>query len=164
MWGHSERMNRHRVLMVVGWALVAVATAVVGTAALDIAGAGILGSGNQLLTQQDVTRQLAAGASARPPMSAAPSGSTPTGPSGAEPTTPTPRGLPTTGGTILAQCDGDQVYIVSWSPAQGYRADGVNRGPAPGASVKFKNGKSEVIVHVTCSAGEPRAVSTTDGS
>jgi serine/threonine-protein kinase len=78
--------------------------------------------------------------------------------------TPTPRGLPTPGGTILAQCDRDQVYIVSWSPAQGYREDGVTRGPAPAASVKFKNGKSEVIVRVTCSAGEPRAVSSTDGS
>jgi hypothetical protein len=158
-------MNRHRVLMVVGWALVAVATAVVGTAALDIAGAGILGSGKQLLTGQDVTRQLAAAATARSSMPAAPpGGSTPTGPSGAQPTTPTPRGLPTTGGTILAQCEGDLVYLLSWSPAQGYREDGVNRGPAPAASVKFKNGKSEVVVHVTCKAGEPRAVTTPEGS
>jgi hypothetical protein len=150
--------------MVVGWALVAVATAAVGTAALDIAGAGILGSGNQLLTQQDVARQLA-GATARPPVSAAPSGgSAPTGPSAASSTTPTPRGLVTSGGTILAQCDRDQVSLLSWSPAQGYRTDGVDRGPALSAWVKFKNGKSEVVVHVTCSAGEPRAVSTTDGS
>jgi hypothetical protein len=157
-------MSKHSVLMVVVWLLAAVATAVAGTAALDIAGAGILGPGNQPLSQQDVARQLAS-ATASPSMSAGPSsGSVSTGPSAATATTPTPRGLATPGGTIVAQCDRDEVTLLSWSPAQGYRTDDVQRGPASLVSIKFKKGKSEVVVTVTCPAGEPRADSTPDGS
>ena len=151
-------------LMVVVWLLVAVGTAAVSTAALDIAGAGILGPGNQPLSQQDVARQLAS-ATASPSMSAGPSsGSASTGPLAAPSTTPTPRGLATPGGTIVAQCDRDQVTLRSWSPAQGYRTDDVQRGPASVASIKFNNGKSDVVITVTCPAGEPRFDLTPDGS
>jgi serine/threonine-protein kinase len=157
-------MKRHQMLMVVVWLVAAVATAAVGTAALDLAGSGILGPGNQPLSQQDVARQLAS-ATTSPSTSPGPSsGSASTGPSAGPSTTPTPRGLATPGGTIVAQCDRDQVFLQSWSPAQGYRTDDVHRGPASVASIKFKKGKSEVVVTVTCPAGEPRADSTPDDS
>jgi hypothetical protein len=155
-------MTRRAVLMVVAWLLAAVATAAVGMAALDIVSAGILGPDNQPLSQQDVARQLAS-PTVSPSTSAAPSsGSTSTAPSAAPSITPTPHGLATSGGNIVAQCDHDQVTLMTWSSALGYRADDVNPGPASVASIKFKNGKSEVAVTVTCQGGVPRADTTPD--
>jgi hypothetical protein len=145
-------MSRHGVWMVVGWVVAAGATAAVGTAALDIAGAGILGPGNQALSQQDVARDLA-NANSRPSSPARLPSTSPTTSSG-----PALRGLSTPGGTIIATCDVDRVTLTSWSPGQGFGTDGVERGPAPVASIKFKNGKNELKVTVTCQAGEPHAV------
>ncbi|MDT7725720.1 MAG: hypothetical protein QOI21_2296 [Actinomycetota bacterium] len=151
-------MSRHGVWMIVGWAVAAGAAAVVGTAALDIVGAGILGPGNQALSQADVTRDLA-NASSRPPTPAQlPS----TSPAPATSSGPAPRGLSTPGGTIIATCDGDQAFLQSWSPAQGFRTDDVVRGPAVVTSIKFKSGKDELRNTVTCLAGEPQVDSTTD--
>jgi hypothetical protein len=144
--------------MVAAWVLVAGATAAVGVAALDIAGAGILGPASQPLSQQDVARRLAAMTST--PSSAPPTPSAP--PSSATSPSPTPRGLSTPEGSVVAQCDNGQVYLVSWSPAQGYRVDDYARGPAASASIKFKNDTSEVVAIFTCVAGEPHVESAAD--
>jgi hypothetical protein len=149
---------RQRVLLIgVGWLLAAGATAAVGTVALDVVGAGILGPQNQPLSQDDVARALAA-APATTPDSSAPSVATTTASSSA----PAPRGLTAPGGTIVAQCAGGLVTLVSWSPDPGYRTDDVSRGPAATASVKFKNGGTENVVVVTCHDGEPRADTVAD--
>jgi hypothetical protein len=144
--------------MVAAWVLVAGATAAVGVAALDIAGAGILGPASQPLSQQDVARQLAAVTST--PSSASSTSAVPLNP--ATPTSPMPRGLSTPEGSVVAQCDNGQVYLVSWSPAQGYRVDDYARGPGASASIKFKNATSEVVEIFTCVTGEPHVESAAD--
>jgi hypothetical protein len=70
--------------------------------------------------------------------------------------------LATAGGTIVASCAAGQVTMLSWSPAQGYRTDDVNRGPAGSASVKFKAGRTELTVTVTCVGDQPEAVTAVD--
>jgi hypothetical protein len=143
--------------MVAGWAVAAVVTAAVGTAALDIVGAGILGPANRPLSQAEVARDLA-GASARP----SPPSASSTPPSSSQ-SGPAPRGLSTTGGSLVAICDGDVVTLQSWSPAQGFRTDDdIERGPGPAASLKFKRDHEEYAVTVTCRAGEPNVVSVPD--
>jgi hypothetical protein len=154
-------MNRRGMLMAGAWLLAAGVTAAVGTAALDVVGAGILGPQNQPLSQQDVARALAATSTSGPAGSATGSASATTAPA----TTSTlqgPRGLNTPGGSIVAQCAGGQVTLLSWSPAQGFRTDDVARGPAATASIKFKNGNAENRVTVTCLDGEPHAESAGD--
>jgi hypothetical protein len=68
----------------------------------------------------------------------------------------------TTGGSIVARCSAGDVTLLSWSPAQGYRTDDVEPGPATAATVKFKADRTEVWVTVTCVAGEPTAASSVD--
>jgi hypothetical protein len=169
------------VLVAVGWLAVAAATAAGATAAVSAIGTSLFGPDNRSLSQRDVERQLA-----DDPATAAPAPSAtddePTGEPTAEPTTPPPtahqtapnpppaapkpqpRVLSTAGGTIVAQCTGGQASLISWSPAQGYRADDVDvsRGPAPTAFITFKADHGELIVAVTCHGGEPRADTATD--
>jgi hypothetical protein len=104
----------------------------------------------------------------------APSGGThrPSGPatSGPGPTStsahgPSPSGAATVtgvlaspGGTVVAQCTAGSVYLVSWSPAQGYAVHEVSRG-GPGsheAEITFvRAAGGEVHVHVTCGRDGP---------
>lgn len=65
------------------------------------------------------------------------------------------RVLSSPGGTVVARCRGAQVYLASWSPAQGYRADDVRRGPAVEARVKFESAAGEFVVDVRCVSGVP---------
>jgi hypothetical protein len=158
---------RQRILLVAAaWLVGAAATATAATAAVNALGAGLLGPSSRPLSQAEVQRELsAAGGSGTPPASSSatpsPSGSRTTGPAA-----PPPAGdtvvLPTAGGTIFATCSGGQVTLVRWSPAQGYRTDGVVPGPADSAWVKFKAGRSELMVTVTCAGGQPKAVTATD--
>jgi hypothetical protein len=60
-------------------------------------------------------------------------------------------------GSVTARCDEDVAYLVSWSPAQGYRADDVHRGPAIVVRVEFESFTAEATVWVRCVAGIPRA-------
>lgn len=60
-------------------------------------------------------------------------------------------------GWVTAACDGDMAYLVSWSPAQGYRVDEVRRGPAPSVKVEFESFTVEAAVWVRCVDGIPRA-------
>lgn len=147
-------MNRRGLLMAAGWLLAAVATAGVGTVALDVVGAGILGPQNQPMSAADVARAL----------ETVPPSTTPTPPTTASSSAPAPRGLTVPGGTLVAECVGDQVTLKSWSPDPGYRIDDVSPGPAAGASVKFKNDGTENVTIVTCRNGEPHAETAADDS
>lgn len=66
------------------------------------------------------------------------------------------RRLTTEGGYVVARCESAQAYLVYWSPAQGYRAEDVQRGPTETASLHFTGASREIEVKITCLAGEPR--------
>lgn len=57
------------------------------------------------------------------------------------------------GGTVIAQCTDTGVYLVSWSPAQGFRMGSVHRGPNPWANAVFKSPKRDYTVWATCVPG-----------
>jgi hypothetical protein len=158
---------RQRIILVTAaWLVGAAATATAATAALGALGAGLAGPGSRPMSQADVQRELSAGGpSGSPPAltSDQPShdGSHTVGSATALPTSGT-RVLSTVGGTIVAQCSGGQVKLVSWIPAQGYRTDGATPGPANSAWVKFKAGRSERLVTVTCAGDQPKEVIATD--
>lgn len=98
-----------------------------------------------------------AGARSSSPVAAAPPTSTP-----ASPTPGPPRQFSTSGGVLIAQCTGQLAYLVSWSPAAGYRVDDVRRGPATLAQVSFVSGMQELAVGVRCASGVPRLVYVDD--
>ena len=103
--------------------------------------------------------------SASPTPSPSPSGARSASPSvPAPPTSPAaptpgpPRQFNTEEGVVVAQCIGQQTYLVSWSPAPGYRVDDVRRGPTLVAKVQFEmfGSHREAVVAVECSTGTPR--------
>lgn len=61
-----------------------------------------------------------------------------------------------TSGAVTARCEDDLAYLVSWSPAQGYRTDDVRRGPASMAKVTFESHRAEYAVLVGCVDGTPQ--------
>lgn len=66
--------------------------------------------------------------------------------------------LNSAGGNVVARCSAEGAYLVSWSPAQGYKAEDVRRGPAAAAKVSFEyhdGGQYEVTVR--CVNGVPQA-------
>jgi hypothetical protein len=76
--------------------------------------------------------------------------------------------LTSQGGTVVAECRSTGVYLVSWSPTQGYEATGVIRGPAATARAIFESAANSVTMAVSCpdgAAGPPVAASyiRTDG-
>ncbi|MGW0231998.1 hypothetical protein ACWDWO_27130 [Actinopolymorpha singaporensis] len=138
-------------LTVVGWLATAAGAATVGTFVVGAASSSILGGTTVPLSQDQVTRALAA-ATANPTVPSATSG----------PAQGTTRALGTPGGSVIARCSDDQVTLVSWSPAQGYDTDDVWRGPATTASLTFENYEAELDVQVTCRAGVPVARTDND--
>jgi len=69
--------------------------------------------------------------------------------------------LTSSGGSVVAACGSSGVYLLSWSPQQGYLAEDVIRGPAPLARVTFLAGQSGVSMSVSCNASTPSATITT---
>jgi hypothetical protein len=65
--------------------------------------------------------------------------------------------LVSAGGTVFARCDAGGAYLMSWSPAQGYQAAQVARGPAEHVAVRFASGGTVVVEHVECVGGTPRS-------
>ena len=72
--------------------------------------------------------------------------------------------LSSPGGTVVADCRPGGAYLVSWSPAPGYEADDVFRGPAATARVSFNTTVSSVTMLVSCPAGAPTARTTVGSS
>ncbi|MFL6113578.1 MAG: hypothetical protein ACJ786_19770 [Catenulispora sp.] len=68
------------------------------------------------------------------------------------------------GGQVEAQCQGSLAYLVSWSPAQGFHAGPVQRGPARYAAVVFVDDELQRpwSLRVSCVNGTPAAVSADD--
>ncbi|MGW0070677.1 hypothetical protein ACWDUI_24825 [Streptosporangium sandarakinum] len=62
--------------------------------------------------------------------------------------------IATAGGNVIARCDGGLVTLRSWSPAQGFHVDKVDRGPDRRARVEFESESGEVKVEIRCSASD----------
>ena len=107
------------------------------------------------------TGAAAPSASHRP--SPSPSGSP--GPGRSQPPSPSPSAssvtgvLSSPGGSVVARCAdgsaGASVYLLSWSPAQGYAVNQVARGPGQEAEISFESDSGSVDVHVSCLAAGP---------
>lgn len=75
-----------------------------------------------------------------------------------------PRQFSTSAGVVTARCSGQLAYLVSWSPAPGYRVDDVRRGPAAEAQVTFvmSSTRRETSLTVRCVAGVAGLVHSDD--
>lgn len=65
--------------------------------------------------------------------------------------------LTSPGGTAVATCGSRGAYLVSWSPAQGYRVHEVHRGPDSSAKVEFESSSRKISLIVRCVGGVPQA-------
>jgi hypothetical protein len=76
---------------------------------------------------------------------------------------PVDRRLSADAGTVVAQCQDSTVYLVTWTPAQGYGADVTQRGPARLATIVFAGYGRRAELHIGCQAGAPVLVGGDDG-
>ncbi|TDC07078.1 hypothetical protein E1267_14505 [Nonomuraea longispora] len=133
--------------LVLAWAATAVAATGAGVAVLGLLGNGLTGASSHVLTGPEVRAALATATSRAV-----------TTPTGSPARTRQEKLIRSAGGTVIASCDGDQVTLRSWSPAQGYAADGVEPGPAWEAKVEFEQEEGdEVELTITCAGGRPVA-------
>jgi len=160
------------------WLLGVGAATGVSLLAVSALGQGFAPAPSQQLTVAAVNRALASGAAAEATQSAAPmpppvsSSATPLTPPtkkasprpSASPPAPAPQPattvLTSVGGTVVAGCQSAGAYLVTWSPAQGYQATHVVRGPAATAKVAFAGFRKLVTMVVTCSGGAPSTSTT----
>ncbi|HEX6872023.1 MAG TPA: hypothetical protein VF163_13065, partial [Micromonosporaceae bacterium] len=181
------RLGRHRIVVGLSIAVIAVTVAAwsVTRGQESLAGAGGLGgpsSGDQPGASSGRT-QTGPGSSLSPPASAGvrPVGLEPWPPAGPDPdggtgtrtgagtpsASPTPTASPvdstgwvtftSDGGSVVAQCQDQLAYLVSWQPAPGFAVDRVERGPAIHAKVSFGDGLVLVTITVRCASGLPKA-------
>ncbi|MFC4115729.1 hypothetical protein [Nonomuraea zeae] len=131
--------------LMLAWVVTAVAATGAAVAVLGLLGNGLTGTSSHVLSEGEVRAALAT-ATTR-------AAATP----GARPS-PAAQGklIRSAGGTVIASCDGDQVTLRSWSPAQGYSVDGVEPGPALETKVEFEPDEGEEIeLTIVCSGGRP---------
>jgi hypothetical protein len=157
-----------RGLAVSGWLVTAALAAGVTLAAVSALGSGIFGGSTHTMTQDEVDRALAAATAPAEPGTASPPPSAgtstpsatadPTGPAGSDPTV-----VSSAGGTVIARCTASMVEVISWTPAQGFRTEDVERGPAREAKVEFESDDDDVRVELRCVDGVPAAEIDDDG-
>lgn len=140
-------MNRRArtLLTIIGWLAAAAAATTIGVIAIGAAGSGIAGTTTTPLSAGQVRQALASSSEqpATPPPAASPAGHGVT------------RTLTTNGGSITVRCAGGQATLLTWSPAQGYQTDDIQRGPAPTARITFETGDTELHASITCPGGTP---------
>jgi hypothetical protein len=123
-----------------------------GTAAVAAASTG---NGHDVLSQQDVARQLAA----RP----APVATANSTLSNAASAGDGSQAVSTSAGTVVVRCTGDVTTLLRWSPITGFRADDPVLGPASVVSVRFESDVAEdVRVSVHCVNGVAAATTALD--
>lgn len=130
------------------WFTVAAAATAAGVAAIDVLEDGITGAQAHPLDGAAVRRALGHATTSRAPRP---------GPSTQSPPGAVTRNLAAGGGTLTASCSGERARILAWTPAQGFRAEDVSRGPATVASLKLSSDEDEYEVTVTCVSGVPVA-------
>lgn len=145
------------VVSLVAWTVGAATAVGVGLIALSAIGVG---------TADGPIRSLSTNAQAGPTRVPVETPSlTPTNPPtspGPPPTTTTAgvssqRTVTSPGGNVVAACRASGAYLVGWSPAPGYRAEDVVRGPAQSARLTFKKPEREIKVTVRCVNGVVQA-------
>ncbi|GAA0403140.1 hypothetical protein GCM10009541_52840 [Micromonospora gifhornensis] len=162
-------MGRRTFLAAAGWLATAVVATLIGVAAIQLVGESLTGTPGGVRSQQEVARALAepppvvpsANPTAAPP---SPSG-TPTDPSGTPTSVPgtvspstdagSRRSFSSPGGSVVAECVPGGVYLVSWTPRQGYRVDDYDRGPDDDAEVTFVGPTGEHELSLRCQGGVP---------
>jgi hypothetical protein len=161
---------RRTLASVAAWTLGAGIAVGVGIIALSLIDNGLAsGAGHPMSTDGPPVPSIGAAATTQSeaptddPVPASPSPApSRSAPPAASATPGPPRQFTSAGGTVLAGCTGNLAYLMSWSPAQGYRAEDVRRGPAFTVSVKFDNGPQTVRLAVHCVAGMPQLISRWD--
>ncbi|GAA3445198.1 septum formation initiator [Planomonospora venezuelensis] len=175
-------MRRRLPLAVAGWLVTGALATGAGVAVISYLGEPLTASAHRPLSSAEVRQALArltpsgtATVPGSPPATAVPSATpVPSGtalpsatpvPSGSAAPTPPPAGpsgrsrvIGTAGGNVIARCDGGLVTLRAWSPAQGFRVDDVERGPAVRARVEFEAddddaGIDDLRIEVWCPAG-----------
>ncbi|MEU6712536.1 hypothetical protein ABZ897_13730 [Nonomuraea sp. NPDC046802] len=138
--------------LVLAWAATVVAATGASVAMLGLIGTGLTGAPSHVLSQAEVRGALATAttrAAAQP--SATPSAAATPGASPAQ-----GKLIRSAGGTVIASCDGDLITLRSWTPAQDYSVDDVERGPAREAKVEFEPAEGEEVeLKLGCSGGQP---------
>ena len=150
---------------VAAWFLGAACAVAVGALALSLIGSGLGDRSRPPLAAQVLPAPSRSIDSAAATPSAAASPSAKRSPNGvfhpplspSASATPVQRDFTFDVGSVTARCDGDSAYLISWSPAQGYRVDDVRRGPAPSVRVELESFTVEASIFVRCVDGIPRA-------
>ena len=159
------------------WLLGACAATGGSLLAVSALGQGIAPAPSQQLTEIAVSRALASEAVEATPAPSAPQpvvstsatplvphvkkhSAAPSVPPAAPAPQPTDTALTSIGGTVMADCQAAGAYLASWSPAQGYAATRVIRGPAATAKVTFASLRKLVIMAISCSGGTPSTATT----
>jgi hypothetical protein len=156
-WHHRRVVGtRPLVAGIVGWLAGAGASVAVGLLALSAVGADLIGDGTQPFAVEGVTQLDQATSTSvpdhpRPSATGSPPSTTASGDQ------PKQWRLDSAGGYVVARCRAGEAHLVYWSPAPGFRADDIERGPARTARVTFKGEGAEVKMRVACANGEPRA-------
>lgn len=130
------------VASVVAWSVGAATAIGVGLVALSSIGTAIADRPVQPLAGTGPTSAVTP-----TPDAAAPSSSATASASASDQT------IKSAGGTVIARCLPGGAYLVGWSPAPGYHAEDLRRGPAATARVKFEGSAREVTVTVRCTGG-----------
>ncbi|GAB2568981.1 hypothetical protein Aab01nite_08290 [Paractinoplanes abujensis] len=136
-----------------GWVAAALVATVAGLGGIRLVGDSLTGSNGGVLSQEDVSRALAAATPA--PATASPASPTPAPAPSSRP--PALTSFRSAGGVALAGCRGNLAYLERWSPDPGYEVRDVDEGPDDEADVRFENSERHVDLRITCSGGVPSA-------
>jgi hypothetical protein len=144
---------------VLAWCVGAAAAVILGVVGVSLIGATLT---DRAAPSQGPTAEQSAQPDRRADeaISAPTAPASPSAPTSDQPSTQTSdqaRLISSPGGTMLARCSAAGAYLVSVSPAPGYRATGVSDGPAREATVTFQSGQGQVEVVVRCLSGIPHA-------
>lgn len=147
-----RKTTRRTAVAALGWIAAAVLATLIGMGGIRLIGDSLTSTPGGVLDQQEVAKALAAEPSPGLP-SGLPSVSPPS-PSTAQ-STGSQRAFSSAGGSVVAGCHGEQAYLVSWSPAPGYRVTQQEGGPGEHVEVRFEGSGGRSEIRVTCSGGNP---------
>lgn len=133
-------------LAVVAWVVGALTAVAVGLFALSSVGTGLFGQPADPLAQAGDPEPPAVATVTTPAVTTP--AATPT-----ESTAATDQPLDSPGGTVVARCVQGGAYLAFWSPAQGFHADDVIRGPAAVVRVTFESPTRELRMTIRCVDG-----------
>jgi hypothetical protein len=140
------------------WTIGVTVSLIVGLFALRFVGAGL---DHEAALPAGADSVVTVGPTASPTPTVSPSAA----PTTARPPVVTPqpahtgpdRLLTSIGGNVLAHCVDGQAFLVSWTPAPGFGAGDITRGPAATARVTFETSGAEYHVAVTCAGDVPQS-------